>query len=232
MFIDYSHLAFADRTVGSRFDFGPYSRAGSAANVILCAAFAVVCFWTGLNVAPPGYVGAVLLGGLEVVLVRVCMRAFRGDFEAFVLGAEEEDEEKEGTAPPEESARIVEQRIRNHVIDYLRLAGSFELQEEYARAVPIAYFPYEMINQWEDSVHVDPGADPHLSAVYSPQEAAAMKSFHRVWDRTADALPDDYPPMSQVLAMKEWSDLRIEANAALAVFEVRGPMPEDHEVDW
>lgn len=90
-FIDYSHQTVADRTVGSRFDFGPYSRAGSVANVVLCAIFAVVCIVTGANgTTLPGYGGAIFLGALEVVFVRICLRAFRGDFEAIVLDPDDD----------------------------------------------------------------------------------------------------------------------------------------------
>src|SRR5215207_3519839 len=100
MFIDYSHLLVADKSVGSRLDFGPYSRAGSVANVILCAAFAVICLATGLTGVAPGYGAAILLGVLEVFFVRVCVRAFRGDFEEFVLSPDDEED----AGMPDESA--------------------------------------------------------------------------------------------------------------------------------
>jgi hypothetical protein len=129
------------------------------------------------------------------------------------------------------SPRIVEQRVRNRVIETLELAGSFEEQDDYARTVPIAYVPYEVINQWEDWVHTDPHIDASISTVYSPQEVDAMRRFHVVWQMASDALPDDYPSLNRVHAMPEWSALRDEARAASAIFHVRGPMPEDREVE-
>jgi hypothetical protein len=130
-----------------------------------------------------------------------------------------------------ESKRIVEQRIRNNVIGYLELAGSFERQIEYSWRVPIAYVPYEVINQWEDSVDLDSTVDADIPTVYSLQEVAAMRSFHRVWQEASEALPGDYLPLAEVHALPEWSALRDEARAASAVFEVRGMMPEDREVE-
>ena len=84
-FIDFSHQAFSDSTVGSRLDFGPYSRVGAVFNVVLCAGLAAVVLWTALTDQPPGYGGVIFLGVLEVLFVRVCIRAFRGDFDDFVI---------------------------------------------------------------------------------------------------------------------------------------------------
>lgn len=92
MFIDYSHQALAETTVGSRLDIGPYSRVGSVFNVILCAGLAGVFLWTALNEQPPGYGGVIFLGVLEVIFVRVCIRTFRGDFDDFVLAPDDDED--------------------------------------------------------------------------------------------------------------------------------------------
>lgn len=127
--------------------------------------------------------------------------------------------------------RVIEQRVRNRVIEYLELVGSYEKQVEYSWKVPIAYVPDEVINQWEDWVQHDPTADVDISQVYSPPEVAAMRTFHHVWLEASDALPGDYPPLAEVHAMPEWVALRDEARAASAVFESRGKLSEDREVD-
>lgn len=70
---------------------------------------------------------------------------------------------------PEEdrpSKRIVEQRIRNNVIDYLDMAGSFERQREYEKNVPIAWVPGEIIDQWQDWIRRTSGADRVLDGVF------------------------------------------------------------------
>jgi hypothetical protein len=124
----------------------------------------------------------------------------------------------------------MEQRVRNRVIEYLELASSFEEQQEHERAFPIAHIPYEVINQWEDWVHMDPREDLNRSDVYDSAEVQAMGQFHATWDDVASAIPDDYPPVSEVQVLPEWGRLRDAAESALSVFMRRGKMPEDHEV--
>lgn len=127
----------------------------------------------------------------------------------------------------EPSRRVVEQRIRNQIIDYLELAASFEAQQEYERSVPIAHVPYEVINQWQDSVPRDPRAPEFDPAVYSGAEVEAILTFHRVWSETSDAVPDDYPSLAEVQQLAEWHRLRDEALTALAIFARRGRLDED-----
>lgn len=134
-------------------------------------------------------------------------------------------------SPDKPSPRVVEQRVRNRVIEYLELASSFHEQQEYERSVPIAHIPYEVINQWEDWVHQDPREDPKLSDVYDGAEVEAMAQFHAAWDDAASAVPNNYPPLSEVQALPEWRRLRDVAESAVSVFRRRGKMPEDHEVE-
>src|SRR3954465_14083419 len=98
------------------------------------------------------------------------------------------------TPPPVEDvpSRVIEQRVRNRVIEYLELAGSFQQQEEYERNAPIAHVPSEVINQWEDWVHQDQRRDSSLS-VYDKAEIEAMGQFQAAWEDAAAALPDNYP---------------------------------------
>jgi len=56
------------------------------------------------------------------------------------------------------SERVVEQRVRNRVIEYLELTSSLAAQADYEKSVPIAYVPYEVINQWEDQLPRGPHA--------------------------------------------------------------------------
>lgn len=137
-----------------------------------------------------------------------------------------------GTAPEPDmpSRRIVAQRIRNRVIEYLELASSFEEQRECERNAPIAHIPYEVIEQWVDWVRMDPKQDPDLSDVYDRDEAEALGRFHTVWEAAVRAVPDNYPTLSEVQGLAEWKRLRDAAMLALAVFMRRGTMPEDHEV--
>jgi hypothetical protein len=137
------------------------------------------------------------------------------------------------THPPAEnvpSRRLVEQRVRNRVIEYLELAGSFEEQQEYERTVP-AHIPYEVINMWRDSVPKDPRGDSNVLGVYDEAEVEAMVQVEDAWDHAATAVPTGYPPLSQVQMLPEWGRLRDAASAALSVFMRRGRMSEHHEVE-
>jgi hypothetical protein len=55
--------------------------------------------------------------------------------------------ERDAGASDQPSGRVVEQRVRNRVIEYLELTASFKAQQEYDRNAPIAHLPYEVINQ-------------------------------------------------------------------------------------
>jgi hypothetical protein len=131
--------------------------------------------------------------------------------------------------PDQPSRRVVEQRVRNRIIEYLEVASSFEAQQEYERDVPIAYIPYELINQWQDWVHQDPREDRDLSDVYDGPEVEAMCQFHAAWEDAVSAVPNNYPPLSELQALPAWDRLRDAAGSALSVFMRRGKMSEDHE---
>ncbi|WP_146116726.1 hypothetical protein [Microbacterium sp. MYb64] len=128
-----------------------------------------------------------------------------------------------------DSERVTQQRMRNRLMDYLELAGSFDAQRTYDshRVVNVAY---EVINQWEDCVPVKPWEDQSINTGYSWDEIEAMKVFDRVWTRAATAVPNDYPDLADVQALPEWLELRVQAQRALAVFLTRGRMPEDHAI--
>ncbi len=126
--------------------------------------------------------------------------------------------------------RLVTQRVRNRLIEYLELARSFEAQSEYERDMPIAYVPYEVINQWGDNFPRGLRFDADDLAVYSHDEIIALQQFEPVWRTAADAVPDDYPPVSVVQTMVEWKRLREAASLCAEIFNGRGRLPEDYEV--
>jgi anaerobic glycerol-3-phosphate dehydrogenase len=128
------------------------------------------------------------------------------------------------------SRRVVEQRVRNRIIEYLDLAASYAKQADYAAAAPpFVNVPSEVINQWQDWVPLDPRTDPNPMHVLSAHEIRTMCDFHATWEVVADAVPNDHAPLSTVQELPEWDLLRRAATQARAVFAVRGAMPEDHE---
>lgn len=129
------------------------------------------------------------------------------------------------------SERLIEQRVRNRIIEYLELAASFEDQQQYEREVPIAYVPYEVINQWGDQVWKHPRENPHNGDIYDEAEVEALCRYQEVLEATSRAVPDDYPALSKVQAMPDWSSLRENAEQALGVLMRRGKFSEDREID-
>jgi hypothetical protein len=132
------------------------------------------------------------------------------------------------TTPGDEAPtpRLVEQRVRNRVIEYLELASSFEEQVKYEARASIAYVPAEVINQWDDWVW-----DVHKPlSVYSEAEAAAMVAYKAVLDQANRATGNGSPSVREVQALPEWQAMRDAAQQALATFMRRGSLPEDREV--
>jgi hypothetical protein len=135
-----------------------------------------------------------------------------------------------GTDAEQPSKRLVEQRIRNRVIEYLELAASFEEQQQYERNVPIAYVPGEVIDQWGDNFPRGLERDLPRVGIFSADEIAALREVEPTWVAACRAMPDDYPTLPAVQALPAWEALRDAASSALAVFEQRGGLSEDEEV--
>lgn len=129
---------------------------------------------------------------------------------------------------PEPSARLVLQRIRNRIIEDLELFSSFEKQRDYARQVPICYVPYELIDDWWTWVET-PRPAHFVDPVFTSLERDAVERFHAAWDEAAATLPDNFPPLEEVLNADYWARLRKSAQEALAVFQIRGKLSEDVE---
>ena len=129
------------------------------------------------------------------------------------------------------SQKVVDQRVRNRVIEHLELVSSPQRQADYARnAPPFVNVPYEIINQWQDWVPLDPRSDPNLDDVYSPAEIQALGNYHAAWDRAVRAVPDSFPTLDEVRNLPEWGQMTDTAAAAASCFADRGKLPEDHEV--
>ena len=128
------------------------------------------------------------------------------------------------------SRLLVEQRIRNRIIEYFELASSFEAQQQLERG-SIAHVPHEVINIWEDWNPVDQSVWPgRLAHPYSEDEIAAMQRFNQEWEWVCSNTPDPMPSLAETQALPAWRRLREAAAAALAVFSVRGRFSEDVEI--
>lgn len=95
MYIDHLYQSTMERIFGSRsLDLGPFSRIGGVGNVVICGVIGVVALWSGITGQPAAHGGAVIAGAMEVMFVRVCIRAFRGDFDEFVPDSTEPNDDE------------------------------------------------------------------------------------------------------------------------------------------
>jgi len=82
---------------------------------------------------------------------------------------------------------LLDQRVRNRIIEYLETASSYEEQLQYEANVPIANVPAEMIEKWNDQVHLD--LFDYRGPVYSAEEQAAIIRFNDIWNEVIEERP-------------------------------------------
>jgi hypothetical protein len=123
---------------------------------------------------------------------------------------------------------MVEQRVRNRLIEYFEWASSFDEQRGYQAVAPVAVAG-EVFNQWDDWTGPEPVAADSFGPVYSCDEVEAMLSYDSVLTRAIDETPDVWEPLETFQALSIWEELRQAAADALTVFRRRGTFPEDHE---
>ena len=123
---------------------------------------------------------------------------------------------------------LINQRIRNRIIEVLELASSFEAQLEYQSNAPTVWVANEVINQWEDWVR-DPRDPSFCPPVFTPEEQEAIASFYRVWDDVCENTPDPLPHLEELQKTESWERLRLAAKTALLVFQKRGRMSDEEE---
>lgn len=127
------------------------------------------------------------------------------------------------------SPMLLAQRVRNGLNCYFEIVSSYEEQQAYERNVPIAHVPTEVICMWQDSVdgdHLDWFKEP----AFSYAEQTAIREFHAVWKEVIEDTPQSLPALSELIGTEPWERLRIAAEAALGVFNVRGKLFDEPEI--
>ena len=113
---------------------------------------------------------------------------------------------------------IVLQRVRNRVFEYIELVALAEADVPMLKTSDI-------VNIWEDYVSMP---DPDFEVPpYSESEVTALKAFADAWEAFCFATPDWPETYSSLFAHRAWPAFRDAAARALAVFRVRGMLPED-----
>lgn len=120
---------------------------------------------------------------------------------------------------------IVLGRIRNQIIECLELAASSMEQVAYQAAVPQVHVPNEVINQWEDWVRPD-WREYMTPPMFSQDEIGAIADFYGAWDSVVSSTPDPLPSLEVLMGTDEWLQLAQAAASALAVFQIRGLLPD------
>jgi len=118
-------------------------------------------------------------------------------------------------------------RLRNRIIEHLQLVASAEEQLAYQQSAPIAQVSNELFNTWGDWVADDAAIDQFTAPVFSANEQLAVREFNAALGAVASQTARDLPYIADFIGTADWQDLRMAASRALAVFQVRGPSPEN-----
>ncbi|MES2102961.1 MAG: hypothetical protein V4634_03020 [Pseudomonadota bacterium] len=115
-------------------------------------------------------------------------------------------------------------RVRQHVIEYLDLAASFDEQRAYQRRSPGVNVPGEVLHQWEDWLTED-WQQRYADPAFSDGERAAMLAYHQIIVPLANGAVDSSQELEYLCGTPLWQGLRAAAAEALAIFMVRGQLP-------
>ena len=119
------------------------------------------------------------------------------------------------------STLLLNQRIRNRIIEVLEITASYESQEKFGAD--------EVINMWEDWVD-DDRIGKYVEPVFSKQEQACMIEYHNIWNYVADHTPQCLPDISELKGNEYWLSLMATASKALSIFNQRGKQSEENEI--
>jgi len=119
------------------------------------------------------------------------------------------------------SPRLIEQRVRNRVIETLETFAKIEANHLW-------FYLAEAVDDWDASN--PPDLPPSFPApVYSPAETVALLQFVTAFNEFCDAWPRGVPE-SEAIRLPQWEHLVSHAKAALTELSRRGRLPEDREI--
>lgn len=126
------------------------------------------------------------------------------------------------------SERILLQRVRNQLIDYLEIAASFQAQQAFQAQAPQTHVATEVLEQWAD--WVSPNWQQELKApTFSEPERSAIAQFQIVWENTHNTLVRPLPALDYIQLAPAWQQLRVAAENCLRVFMLRGKLSDEVE---
>ena len=117
---------------------------------------------------------------------------------------------------------VIEQRVRNGLIQYFELASSEELLLKYQREAPIAQVLVELVEQFEDWFQVEHIKDGWYKVpTYTQEEIDAILRFREIWEMLLN-LPDYVDSIGNFLSSNYWPPFQKEAQKALNILMKRG----------
>jgi hypothetical protein len=116
-------------------------------------------------------------------------------------------------------------RVRQHIIDYLELASSFDAQRNYQQLAGTSNVASEVLHQWEDWM-TEQWQHRYTAPAFSADEREAMMRYEQVLRPLTSGSVDTAQDLQQLQTMNlHWQALRAAAAELLAVFRVRGVKP-------
>lgn len=118
------------------------------------------------------------------------------------------------------SLTIIQQRIRNGIIDYFDTSFA-----EIAK-----FGTFETLNSWEDYVPQNLGFSFFGAPVFSPQEQNEIRKFSNIWNKAAEETNEDIFDVSVLANNPLWIEFLRFAQQAYEVFSIRGKFSDDLEI--
>jgi hypothetical protein len=116
----------------------------------------------------------------------------------------------------ETSSPVVEQRIRNRLIDWLEMLVNYDPD-------PPPFDLNEVLNQLKDW---HPPGFAHPASVYTTAEVESLSEVGMRWEVLCSVTPKMIVDESAVLERSEWTELVSASKSALAVLRHRGRLSE------
>jgi len=124
------------------------------------------------------------------------------------------------------SGRLLAQRTRNNLMDVLETVAFVDEQRVYQAEVDWINVPRELLAQFDEWF---PELD-EWRQVYTADELQTIEQVLSRRDAVGSALGSSFPDVEAVQLLPEWVAFAEAARKAVAVFQVRGRLPDDHEV--
>lgn len=118
------------------------------------------------------------------------------------------------------SSALVDQRIRNRIMEYFEIASSFQIMGKFGT--------FEVINMWKDWVNPE-DLTVLTEPVFSLPEQDTIRQFCVIWEICAEETEENIFDTNSLCKIDNWQTFRNSAASALKVFLIRGKFSEDSE---